>query len=424
MGLRRTRRRAIIWAMGLGLLTLAGYRGFTGERSSESISEGHPDKVCDQISDAVLDAFLEQDPNSRVACETMANGNTVKVGGEITSTATVDIENIVRSKLKEIGYNDAVNGIDWETCNVIVEVRQQSNDISQGVTEGEGLHEEQGAGDQGMMVGFATDEDLETFMPLTLILSHRLLEELSRVRKSGEVEWLRPDSKAQVTIRYWRGIPVEVTKVVLSTQHTEDIAYEAIKDFIINRIIRQVIPPNLLTSNTEYLVNPTGRFVMGGPNGDCGLTGRKIIVDTYGGRAGHGGGAFSGKDPSKVDRSAAYLARWIAKHVVKAGLARECRVDISYAIGVAGPMSVSVDTNLTGILPDHVLAQCIEAVFPLKPADFIAHLRLKRPIYSKTVNYGHFGKNDPDLTWEQTDLLDKLVTYVYANCRQYVRRAA
>jgi S-adenosylmethionine synthetase len=375
--------------------------------TSESVSQGHPDKVCDQISDAILDAMLSQDKHSRVACETMVTTGLVVVAGEITSKAVVDIQSVVRKTIAEIGYNDPDLGFDALSCGILVSVHQQSPDISQGVTEGEGLHKEQGAGDQGMMFGYACDET-KTYMPLTIHLAHRLVEYLTEVREKKLLKYLRPDSKSQVTIEYENDRPMRVHTVVLSTQHSPDVKYETLKRDMIEKVIKKVIPAKLLDKKTIYHVNPTGRFVIGGPHGDTGVTGRKIIVDTYGGHGGHGGGAFSGKDPSKVDRSAAYASRWIAKNIVAAGLAKRCKIQVSYAIGIAKPLSVHVETYGTGVLPDQKIAKIIENVFDLRPAAIIDSLKLKRPIYRETARNGHFGRNLPDFAWEKLNKVQEI----------------
>ena len=375
--------------------------------TSESVSQGHPDKVCDQISDAILDAMLAQDKNSRVACETLVTTGLVVVAGEITSKAVVDIQGVVRKTIAEIGYNDPDLGFDSQSCGILVSVHQQSPDISQGVTEGQGLHKEQGAGDQGMMFGYACDETKE-LMPLSIHLSHRLVEAVTEAREKKLLKYLRPDAKSQVTIEYENDKPVRVHTVVLSTQHSPDVKYETLKKDIIEKIIKKVIPAKLLDKSTIYHVNPTGRFVVGGPHGDSGVTGRKIIVDTYGGHGGHGGGAFSGKDPSKVDRSAAYASRWIAKNIVAAKLAKRCKIQVSYAIGVAQPISIHVDTYGTGIISDEKIAKIVSTVFDLRPAAIIDSLKLKRPIYRETARNGHFGRNLPNFTWEKTDKVAQL----------------
>jgi S-adenosylmethionine synthetase len=375
--------------------------------TSESVTQGHPDKVADQISDAVLDAMLSQDPHSRVACETMVTTGLVVIAGEITSKAIVDIPGVARKTISEIGYNDPLLGFDAHSCGIMVTLDKQSPDISQGVTAGKGLHKEQGAGDQGMMFGYACDET-KTFMPLSIHLAHRLVEYLTYAREKKVVPYLRPDGKSQVTIEYENDKPARVHTVVLSTQHSPDVSYETIRRDMINKVIKKVIPAALLDKKTIYHVNPTGRFVIGGPHGDSGVTGRKIIVDTYGGHGGHGGGAFSGKDPSKVDRSAAYAARWIAKNIVAARLAKRCRIQVSYAIGVAKPISIFVDTYGTGVMPDEKIGRIVEKLFDLRPAVIIQRLNLKRPIYRETARNGHFGRNLPNFTWEKLDMVDKL----------------
>jgi S-adenosylmethionine synthetase len=375
--------------------------------TSESVTEGHPDKVCDQVSDAILDGFLTQDPTSRVACETMAGTGFLHIAGEITSNGSVDYEKIARSVVADIGYNDPSIGFDAKTCTVQVSVGKQSPDISQGVTEGSGLFKEQGAGDQGLMFGYACNEN-EEYMPSAIYYAHLLTKKLAEVRKSNELSFLRPDGKSQVTIEYRNGKPSRVEAVVISSQHDEKVSYDDIRDGITEKVIRRVIPESLLDKNTKYYVNPTGRFVVGGPSGDCGLTGRKIIVDTYGGWGRHGGGAFSGKDPSKVDRSACYMARYVAKNVVAAGLADKCEVQLAYAIGVAAPVSVMVDTFGTGKLPEEKISGLVREFFPMKPKGIIEKLNLLRPIYRKTASYGHFGRSRDGFPWEATDLVDKL----------------
>jgi len=375
--------------------------------TSESVSQGHPDKVADQISDAVLDAMLEQDPYSRVACETLVTTGLVVVAGEITSKAIVDIPGVVRKTIAEIGYNDPDLGFESKSCGIMVTLDKQSPDISQGVTAGQGLHKEQGAGDQGMMFGYACDET-KTYMPLTIHLAHRLVEAVTAAREKKQIPYLRPDSKSQVTIEYQDDKPVRVHTVVISTQHAPDVTHEKIKKDMIEKIIKKVIPAKLLDKNTIYHINPTGRFVIGGPHGDSGLTGRKIIVDTYGGHGGHGGGAFSGKDPTKVDRSAAYAARWIAKNLVAAGLAKKCRIQLSYAIGVAKPISIFVDTYGTGVLADDKLATIVDKVFDLRPVAIIENLKLRRPIYRESARNGHFGRELANFTWEKLDKVDAL----------------
>jgi S-adenosylmethionine synthetase len=375
--------------------------------TSESVSQGHPDKVADQISDAILDAMLAQDPDSRVACETLVTTGTVVVAGEITSKAVVDIPGVVRKTIREIGYTEAGVGFDADSCGVHVMLDKQSPDISQGVTEGKGLHKEQGAGDQGIMFGYASNET-NTFMPLAISLAHRLVEELTHVREKRIIPYLRPDAKSQVTVEYDGLNPVRVHTVVISTQHTPEVEHTTICKDVIEKIIKKVIPAKLLDSKTIYHINPTGRFVVGGPHGDSGLTGRKIIVDSYGGYGAHGGGAFSGKDPSKVDRSAAYAARYVAKNVVAAGLATHILIQLSYAIGVAKPLSIHVETYGTGKLPDEKIEAIIREIFDLRPAAIISSLNLKRPIYRETARNAHFGRELPDFTWERLDKVEEI----------------
>ena len=377
--------------------------------TSESVTEGHPDKMSDQISDAILDALLEQDSSSRVACETLVTTGMVVVAGEVTSKALVDMQKVVRNTIEEIGYIDSKMGFDFNTCAVLISLDKQSPNIAQGVNEGEGAHTEQGAGDQGLMFGYACEETPE-LMPLPIQLAHRLTERLTEVRKSGTLEYLRPDGKSQVTVRYVDGEPKSIEAVVISTQHSEDVNQEKLQEDIISNVINEVIPSKYLNGSPKFHINPTGLFVIGGPQGDCGLTGRKIIVDTYGGMGRHGGGAFSGKDPSKVDRSAAYAARHVAKNVVAAGLASRCEVQLAYAIGVAEPVSVSVDTFGTGRIEEAKIINLIRDNFELKPAGLISYLKLLRPIYRKTSAYGHFGREVPEFTWEATDKADKLRT--------------
>ena len=370
--------------------------------TSESVSEGHPDKVADQISDAILDAMLAQDPMSRVACETMVTTGQVIVAGEITTRAFVDIPALVRNTVRDIGYTDSAYGFDYRSCGILVALDSQSPDIAQGVDEDKGLHEEMGAGDQGMMFGYACRETPQ-LMPLPITMAHRLLERLSKLRRRGTLSYLRPDSKSQVTVEYQDGKPRRVDTVVISTQHDPTVSQGRIRRDLIAKVIKQVIPARYLDKNTVIHVNPTGRFVVGGPHGDCGLTGRKIIVDTYGGMCPHGGGAFSGKDPSKVDRSAHYMARYVAKNVVAGRLADRCQVQLAYAIGVAEPVSVLAETFGTGRLPDEEIGNLAKTIFPLTPKGIIKHLKLRRPIYQKTAAFGHFGRTGDDFTWEKTD---------------------
>ncbi|GAA4415899.1 methionine adenosyltransferase [Quisquiliibacterium transsilvanicum] len=370
--------------------------------TSESVSEGHPDKVSDQISDAILDAILAQDKFSRVAAETLCNTGLVVLAGEITTAANVDYIQVARDTLRRIGYDNTEFGIDYKGCAVLVAYDKQSHDIAQGVDEGRGLDLEQGAGDQGLMFGYACDETPE-LMPAAIYYAHRLVERQADLRKDGRLPWLRPDAKSQITLRYVDGRPHSIDTVVLSTQHAPDIAYETLREAVIEDIVKPVLPKELMTGEIRYLINPTGRFVVGGPQGDCGLTGRKIIVDTYGGAAPHGGGAFSGKDPSKVDRSAAYAARYVAKNIVAAGLATKCLVQVSYAIGVARPTSVMVSTDGTGTISDEKLSALVQEHFDLRPKGIVQMLDLLRPIYSKTAAYGHFGRDEPEFTWERTD---------------------
>ncbi len=375
--------------------------------TSESVSEGHPDKVADQISDAVLDAILTQDPHARVACETLVTTGLVVIAGEITTHAMIDYNQIARQTVKRIGYDSSDIGFDYNTCSVLTTFGKQSADIAQGVNEGQGLDLDQGAGDQGLMFGYACDET-PALMPLPIYLAHRLVERQSELRKDGRLPWLRPDAKSQVSIRYVDGVPQHVDTVVLSTQHHPDVSHAQIQEAVIEEIIKPVISAHLLKNEVRYLVNPTGRFVIGGPMGDAGLTGRKIIVDTYGGAAPHGGGAFSGKDPSKVDRSAAYAGRYVAKNIVAAGLASKCLVQVAYAIGVARPVSLMVNTFGTGTVSDERIIQLIEAHFDLRPKAIIQSLNLLRPIYTRTASYGHFGRDEPEFTWEATDKAELL----------------
>ena len=375
--------------------------------TSESVSEGHPDKMADQISDAVLDAILTQDKHARVACETLLTTGLVVIAGEITTSAVIDFSQVARQTVRRIGYDSSDKGFDYNTCAVMVAVGKQSPDIAQGVNEGEGLFLDQGAGDQGLMFGYACNET-SSLMPMPIHLAHRLTERQSELRKDGRLPWLRPDAKSQVSIRYVDGKPHSIDTVVLSTQHHPEVSHAVLTEAVIEEIIKPVLPKGMLTADTRYLVNPTGRFVVGGPMGDAGLTGRKIIVDTYGGAAPHGGGAFSGKDPSKVDRSAAYAARYVAKNIVAAGLADKCLIQVSYAIGVAKPTSLMVETYGTGKVPDDKIVELIRAHFDLRPKGIIQMLDLLRPVYTRTASYGHFGRDEPDFTWEVTDKADAL----------------
>ena len=377
--------------------------------TSESVSEGHPDKMCDQISDGILDALLEQDPQSRVACETLVKTGMVVVAGEITTNAQISYMDVTRRVVRDIGFTDSSLGFDADTCAVLTALSAQSPDIDQGVSEGQGLFKEQGAGDQGMMFGFACDETRE-YMPFPIYTAHRLVQEMAAIRKQGQLPFLRPDSKSQVTVEYRDGRPVRADTVLISTQHDPDAAYDTIREAVVEEVVKRVIPPEFLDGETKFLVNPTGRFVNGGPYADCGLTGRKIIVDTYGGSGRHGGGAFSGKDPSKVDRSAAYMARYIAKNLVAAELAKRCEVQLAYAIGVAEPVGVYVDTFGSGARPDERLGQIVRDEFDLRPAAIIDTFDLKRPIYLRTAAYGHFGRPAQDgyFPWERTDRVDAL----------------
>ncbi|MBF0370560.1 MAG: methionine adenosyltransferase [Magnetococcales bacterium] len=370
--------------------------------TSESVSEGHPDKMADQISDAVLDALLTQDPKSRVACETMISTGFVTIAGEITTDAVVDYTQTVRDTVREIGYTSSDMGFDADSCAVLVSLDKQSVDIAQGVNEGEGIDLDQGAGDQGLMFGYAVKET-PVLMPAPIHYAHRLVEKQAQVRKAGKLAWLRPDAKSQVTIRYVDGKPQEIDAVVLSTQHDPDVDHKTLEEAVIEEIIKPTLPPELLKGDAKYYINPTGRFVIGGPVGDCGLTGRKIIVDTYGGTGHHGGGAFSGKDPTKVDRSSAYMGRYVAKNIVAAGLAYRCEVQVAYAIGVANPVSMMVDTFGTGTIPDAKIEQLVAEVFDMRPKAIIQQLDLLRPIYRQSAAYGHFGREIADFTWEKTD---------------------
>ena len=370
--------------------------------TSESVSEGHPDKMADQISDSILDGIYENDPNGRVACETMLTTGLVFIAGEISTTAQYDPKSIARETIREIGYDDANYGFDCDTCAILTAIDNQSPNISQGVSEGEGLHQEQGAGDQGMMFGFACKESPE-LMPLPIILAHKLVRETTIKRKDGTLSYLRPDSKSQVSVEYIDGKPSKIKNVVISAQHAEDVSHEQIKEDVISKIINPILPDEMVADTTEFLVNPTGTFVIGGPTGDTGLTGRKIIVDTYGGYSRHGGGAFSGKDPSKVDRSAAYMARYIAKNIVAADIASKAEVQIAYAIGVADPVSVLVDVFGTSEIEEDLITNAVKEVFSLKPKEIIDTLNLRRPIYKNTAAYGHFGRSEDEFSWEKTD---------------------
>jgi S-adenosylmethionine synthetase len=380
---------------------MAGNHLFT----SESVSEGHPDKVADQISDSILDAILAQDTKARVACETLVNTGMVVISGEITTSAWVDMNEVVRNRIKEIGYNSSEMGFDWESCAILTSIDKQSADIAMGVDEFEG--HAQGAGDQGLMFGYASNET-SVLMPAPITYAHRLVKRQAEVRKNGTLPWLRPDAKSQVTFRYEDDKPVGIDAVVLSTQHAPEMSQQALYEAVMDEIIKPVLPAEWLDKNTRYYINPTGRFVIGGPVGDCGLTGRKIIVDTYGGMARHGGGAFSGKDPSKVDRSAAYAGRYVAKNIVAAGLADRCEVQVSYAIGVAEPTSISAQTFGTGKIDEARIVELIREHFDLRPGGLVKMLDLLRPIYAKTAAYGHFGREEPEFTWEKTDKADAL----------------
>ncbi len=370
--------------------------------TSESVSEGHPDKVADQISDAILDAILTDDPPARVACETLVSTGLVVISGEITTKAHINYREIAQEAVRRIGYDDSEIGFDYKSCAILTAINRQSPDIAQGVNEGQGIDLDQGAGDQGLMFGYACNET-SSLMPLPIHYAHRIMQRQAEVRRDGRLRWLRPDAKSQLTVRYVDGRPVAIDTIVVSTQHSPDVSHAQISEAVIEEVIKPVLPPELLTGKTRYLVNPTGRFVVGGPHGDCGLTGRKIIVYTYGGAARHGGGAFSGKDPSKVDRSAAYAARYVAKNVVAAGLADRCEVQVAYAIGVARPVSLMVNTFGTGKVSDELIVELIGKHFDLRPKGIIQSLNLLRPIYRKTAAYGHFGRDEPEFTWEAID---------------------
>ncbi len=375
--------------------------------TSESVTEGHPDKVADAISDSVLDAVLAQDKYARVACETMVTTGIAFIAGEISTDCYVDMPQVVRNTIQDIGYCSSQTGFDCQTCSVLTSIDQQSSDIAQGVNSGEGLFEEQGAGDQGLMFGFASDETPE-LMPMPIIYAHKLTKRMAQIRKNGALDFLRPDGKSQVTIEYENGTPKRVDAVVLSSQHKPDVTYNELKEALIEEVIKKVVPKDMIDGDTRYFINPTGRFVTGGPMGDCGLTGRKIIVDTYGGHGSHGGGCFSGKDPSKVDRSASYMARHIAKNIVAGGLAKKCEVQIAYAIGVAEPVSILVDDMGTGAVSKSKIREVINEAFDLRPAAIIDYLDLLRPIYRKTAAYGHFGRSEPEFTWEKTNKAEEL----------------
>ncbi|MDR3631235.1 MAG: methionine adenosyltransferase [Desulfocapsaceae bacterium] len=370
--------------------------------TSESVSEGHPDKVADQISDAILDAILKKDKHARVACETMVTTGMAIIAGEITTSAWVDLPEVVRHTIRDIGYNSSDMGFDWQSCAVLSSIDKQSSDIAQGVNEGSGLDLDQGAGDQGLMFGYACDET-DVLMPLPITLAHRLTKQQSEVRKSCRLPWLRPDAKSQVTIEYENNRPKRIEAVVLSTQHNQDVSYNDLKEAVMEEIIKPILPASMLDGETKFFINPTGRFVIGGPVGDCGVTGRKIIVDTYGGKGSHGGGAFSGKDPSKVDRSSSYMGRYVAKNIVAAGIATEVEVQVAYAIGISRPVSINVNSFGTGVIPDTEIKNLISTFFDLRPKAIIQQLDLLRPIYKATAAYGHFGRRHENFTWEKTD---------------------
>jgi len=375
--------------------------------TSESVTEGHPDKVADAISDGILDAIMAEDKRCRVACETLVTTGLAMVAGEITTDCYVDIPEVVRNTIKDIGYNSSNMGFDWQTCSVVTSIDQQSADIAQGVDEGAGLYKEQGAGDQGSMFGFASNETPE-LMPMPIIYAHKLTKRLTQVRKNGALDFLRPDGKSQVTIEYINGQPARVDTIVVSSQHSPDVSYGDLKTAIIKEVIKKVIPAEMMDGDTKFFINPTGRFVIGGPMGDCGVTGRKIIVDTYGGQGSHGGGCFSGKDPSKVDRSASYMGRYVAKNLVASGVADKCEIQVAYAIGVAQPVSLLVDFMGTGKIPESKAVDIVKEVFDLRPVAIIETLDLLRPIYRKTSAYGHFGRKDPDFYWERVDRVDQI----------------
>ena len=375
--------------------------------TSESVTEGHPDKVADQISDHILDEIVKQDRKARVACETLVTTGMAVIAGEITTEAYVDFPDVVRDTIKNIGYSNSSMGFDWETCAVLSSIDKQSPDIAVGVNEGSGLFQEQGAGDQGLMFGFAC-KDTPSLMPMPIFLAHGLTQRMAHVRKSGKLPWLRPDGKSQVTVQYIDGKPERVHTVVIATQHAPEVDYDTLREAVIEEVIKKVIPEGMLTNDTQFFINTTGRFVIGGPQGDCGLTGRKIIMDTYGGFGYHGGGAFSGKDPSKVDRSASYMCRYIAKNIVAAGLAEKCEIQVAYTIGRADPVSVLVGAYSTGVVPSSELTKIVKKEFDLRPAAIIEKLDLLRPIYQKTTNYGHFGREIPEFSWEKTDMADTL----------------
>ncbi len=375
--------------------------------TSESVSEGHPDKVADQISDAILDAILTQDKTARVACETLVTTGMAIIAGEITTTAWVDMPDVVRNTIRQIGYNSSEMGFDWQSCSVLTSIDKQSSDIAQGVNEGSGIDLDQGAGDQGLMFGYASDET-DVLMPMPITYAHLLTKKQSDVRKQGKLSWLRPDAKSQVTIEYENNTPKRIEAVVLSTQHDESISYDDLTEAVMEEIIKPVLPAGMVDENTKYFINPTGRFVIGGPVGDCGVTGRKIIVDTYGGKGSHGGGAFSGKDPSKVDRSSSYMGRYVAKNIVAAGIASEVEVQIAYAIGISKPVSINVNSFGTGKISDDEIKNIITRCFDLRPKAIVQQLDLLRPIYQATAAYGHFGRELPEFSWEKTDKVEAL----------------